>query len=323
METRQIPGTTLVPSVVGMGCWAIGGLWWGDDVDDASSVATIQTALELGITLFDTAPLYGHGHADKLLVQALGSRRHDVIIATKVGVRLRGTQGHAQSDLSPEHIRQDAEDSLRRLGVDVIDLLQIHWPCEMGTPVEATMEALNALRDEGLVRYVGASNYNAEGLAALKRHGPIVSLQTPLSMVRSRYRPDLQAECLSPNAASGQPTGVIAYEPLCRGLLTGKYAAPPRFAASDVRASDDWFHGERFLRCAKFVRVLQRVAHKLSVPVASLAVAWVCRQPGVRVVLTGAKRPSQIQENAYAPELLAHEPLWAYLDGKVEAFDRP
>lgn len=323
MKTRQIPGTDLVPSVVGMGCWAIGGLWWGNDVDDASSLATIEAALDAGVTLFDTAPLYGHGHADELLAQALGGRVRDVIVATKVGVRFRGTNGgHAQSDLSPQHIRQDAEASLRRLKVDAIDLLQIHWPCEVGTPIEATMEALNALRDDGLVRHVGASNYNAEGLAELKRYGPIVTLQTPLSMVRSRYRPELRVACEAPNPGSGEPTGVIAYEPLCRGLLTGKYAEIPMFAPEDVRANDDWFKGERFLRCLKLVRVLERVAHKLRVPVAALAIAWVCRQPGVTSVLAGAKHPSQIRENAYAAELLAHGPLWAYLDEKVERFER-
>src|SRR5690606_4887670 len=146
---RTLPHTDLQLSAIGFGCWAIGGAWWGDDVDDRQSIAAIHAALDHGINWFDTAPLYGHGHADELLVEALGSRRHDLVIATKVGVRYQNLAGaHAFSDLSPDHIVEDCEASLRRLRLETIPLLQVHWPCECQTPLEATLEALMALRSE-------------------------------------------------------------------------------------------------------------------------------------------------------------------------------
>src|SRR3954470_5650107 len=122
MKTRLVPGTDLKLSVVGFGCWAIGGRWWGDDINDEVAIAAIHKALDLGINWFDTAPLYGHGHADEILAKALGARLRDVIVATKVGVRWDGGGRHAQSDLRPEHLRSDPEASLRRLGVERIDL---------------------------------------------------------------------------------------------------------------------------------------------------------------------------------------------------------
>ena len=124
MKTRRLPGTELDLSVVGFGCWALGKQYWGDDVDDATSANAINTALDEGINWFDTAPLYGEGHADKILVDTLGPRKHEITIATKVGVRLGGDGEHASSDLRPEHVVSDTEDSLRRLGLDTIDLLQ-------------------------------------------------------------------------------------------------------------------------------------------------------------------------------------------------------
>ena len=164
MIYRIFPGTELNVSVVGMGCWAIGGKWWGDDVNDDNSIACVRAAVESGVNFFDTAPLYGHGHADEILVRALGSKRHDVVIATKVGIRFQGTTGHAQSDLSKKHIREDTEVSLKRLKLDSIPLMQIHWPCELGTPLEESMEALLELQMEGKIQHIGVCNYNAEGM---------------------------------------------------------------------------------------------------------------------------------------------------------------
>src|SRR5258706_15829436 len=151
MRFRPLPGTDLTLSVVGLGCWAIGKKWWGDDVDDDASIAAVKAALDAGINWVDTAPLYGLGHADEVLVRALGPRLSEVVVATKVGVRT-GADGHAHSDLTAQHVRADAEASLVRLGLPRIDLLQIHWPCELGTPPDETMGALADLVKEGKVR---------------------------------------------------------------------------------------------------------------------------------------------------------------------------
>ena len=242
MQTRALPGTDLSVSIIGFGGWAMGRTYWGDDVDDADSIAAVRLALDLGVNWFDTAPLYGEGHADEVLARALGNERHrdDIIIATKVGVRIRGQHGHAQCDLSPGHIRADVDASLTRLGVERIDLLQVHWPCELGTPLEESFGALDALRRSGKVRHLGVCNYDAASLARIRDIAPIVSLQTPLSLLRREYEGELAPAC----ARLG--LGVLAYEPLCRGLLTGKYLRPHSFPASDMRSRDDRFSGSRF-----------------------------------------------------------------------------
>ena len=304
MLYRKFPGTDLEASVVGMGCWAIGGKWWGEDVEDNNSIACVRAAVESGINFFDTAPLYGHGHADEILVEALGPKRHDMIIATKVGIRFQGTTGHAQSDLSAAHVREDTETSLRRLKLDSIPLLQIHWPCEMGTPLGETMDALLELQQEGKVQHIGVCNYNAGGMAEILACGRIDSLQTPLSMVRKRYGQDLIDVCES-GLQTRTPIGVIGYEPLCRGLLTGKYKSITAFPPGDVRGQDDWFKGSRFLQVMGLVRYMEQIARKVKTTPAALAVAWSAAQTGVITSIVGAKRPEQIRENAAASLLLS------------------
>ena len=322
MEKRNIPGTDLDASIGGMGCWAMGGKYWGTDITDADSEAAVQEALAVGINFFATAPLYGEGPADEVLTRALGSRRHDVILATKVGVRAHGSTGHAESDLSPEHVREDTEASLRRLQIDTIPLLQIHWPCQLGTPIEATMEALMTLREEGKVRHIAACNYNADGLRELKQHGPIATMQTPVSMLRSRLDQPLLEACDQPDAREGAATGIIGYEPLCRGLLTGKHRTLKTFSPEDVRAKDDWFKPPRFFRVQELLAMLDRVQAKVNIPLAPLAIAWTAGQPGVVCTIAGAKRPAQIQENARAVEVLANPRLASVLDALVQRFPK-
>ncbi len=324
MQKRKLAGTELDLSVVGFGCWAMGGLWWGDDVRDADSEAAVQRALDLGINWFDTAPLYGHGHADEVLVRALGDRKREVIIATKVGVRWDGEGAHARSDLTADHIRSDVEASLRRLGLERIDLLQIHWPCQLDTPLEETLGALEDLRRAGKIRYVGLCNYSAAQLQHAAALAPIDSLQTPYSMLRREYESELLGACAGLPAGPGQagtrPLGVLAYEPLCRGLLTGKFAATARFPESDLRGRDDRFQGSRFLKALTIVSRLQLLGKRLGTPVGPLAIAWVLRQPGLTAAIVGAKRPEQIAESATAAALLDRDLPWDEIDRIVGSY---
>lgn len=303
MLRRRLPGTDLELSVVGFGCWAIGGLWWGDDVRDDHSERAIRAALDVGIDWFDTAPIYGWGHADTVLARALGPDRARVVIATKVGAR-RGDDGHAVSDLTPAHIARDVDASLARLGVDRLDLAQLHWPCQLGTPIEDSVGALVDLVAQGKVRYFGLCNYDAEGLRRACAAGPVVSLQTPYSLLRRELEQGLGG------AAHAAGVGVLAYEPLCRGLLSGKFHGLPHFPESDLRARDERFQGHRFLRAAQFVRILGEAASRLSVPTAALAIGWVAAQPGITAVLAGAKTEAQVRENARAASLVGRERLW-------------
>jgi methylglyoxal reductase len=320
LKYRTLPRTDLQLSAIGFGCWAIGGLWWGDDVDDTRSIAAVHAALDHGINWFDTAPLYGFGHADEILVRALGKRRHEVVIATKVGVR-RGPDEHAYSDLRPDHLVADCEASLRRLRLETIPLLQVHWPCERQTPLEATLETLMALRDGGKIRYFGLCNYGSGPLADALAYAPeLASLQTPYSMLRREFEYALR-EVVAPVDEHGSRTqalGVLAYETLCRGLLSGKFERLTQFPTSDLRHNDDRFREPAWSRIQPLIKALRLVGAKLDVPPAALAVAWVLRQPGVSVAIVGAKRPEQVAEQVRALELLQREKVWQALAPHIE-----
>ncbi len=319
MKYRTLPGSDLQLSAVGLGCWTLGGEHWGADPGEAAASATIHAALELGINWFDTSPIYGR--ADERLVQALGARRHDVILATKVGVRL-GTDGHATSDLSPAHIVADTEASLRRLGLDTLPLLQVHWPCEHGTPLAATLDALAALKAAGKLQHVGLCNFEPAALEqALVTHpGLIISLQTPYSMVRREFEAGLRDLCMGTGSKSQPRLGMIAYETLCRGLLTGRHQdAAPSFPADDLRARDPRFHGPKWLRIRRLVQALVTVGARLDVSPAALALGWVLRQPGVSVAAVGARSPAQLGASVRALDLLAQPRVWQALQPHIDA----
>ena len=296
--------------MVGFGCWAMGGLWWGDSVDDDASVAAVHAALDCGINWFDTAPLYGYGHADEVLRRALADRSSSAIVATKVGVRFEASSEHAESDLSPEYVVADTEASLKRLGIDCVDLLQVHWPCERGTPLDATLDALEGLRDAGKIRWYGLCNYGAEDVLEARERPGMVVLQTPYSLLRRELEGDLMRSCTEGDG----PVGILAYEPLCRGLLTGKFKSMPTFPDSDLRAWDDRFKGARFAHARGLIDDLERVAERVQVPVGAVAIGWVLSQPGITSAIVGAKRPDQVEQNALAASILGRPRLWSVVD---------
>lgn len=303
MQQRQLPGTDLTVSAVGFGCWTIGGRAWGP-VDDGVSVAAVHAALDAGVTLFDTAPLYGHGHADTVLARALGDRIRQVTVATKVGVRIAGDD--AESDLSPQHLRDDCDASLRRLGVDALDLLQVHWPCERGTPLADTLETLVALQDAGKIRHFGLCNYDAATLRQARKLAPLSTLQTPMSLLRREFEGDL--------GQASRGLGVLAYEPLCRGLLSGRFDDFPDFDEHDLRSRDPRFTGSRFVHARGLVRDLARAAQRLRVPTAALAVGWVASRPGVSSALVGCRTPAQVAQNTQTVKLLDKPAVWSVVD---------
>ncbi len=293
-------------SVLGFGCWAAGGLWWGESVDDDAAIAAMRTAWQAGVTLFDTAPLYGHGHADRLLARALGDDLPLAVVATKCGIRVDGPGQHAESDLSPAHLVADIDASLRRLGLQQLPLVQTHWPCQRGTPLEETLQALSALRRSGKVAAFGLCNERGETLGratqllAASGEAPMATFQTPYSLLRREYEQQLRGAV----AAIAPPPMVLCYEPLCRGLLTGKFTARQRFPQSDLRARDERFQGDRYLRALALVARLQLVADRVGEPVAALALSWLLRQPHADVALCGARSPAQVQEHLRAVAVL-------------------
>lgn len=306
MKTRRLADTDLDLSIVGFGGWAIGGQHWGDDVTEARSVAAIHEALALGVNWIDTAPIYGKGRSEEVIRKALADRPGRAIVATKVGVVWVGD--HAQSHLTAANVRADLEATLKRLGTDCIDLLQVHWPCEFGTPFEETYGALDALRREGKFRHLGVCNYNASALTEIAQITQIASLQTGYSLLRR------EAEHGLTDTAASLNIGVLAYEPLGRGLLTNKYAFPPGFPESDMRRRDDRFQGSKFFRIQKLAADLAQVAAKVGVPTAALAIGWVASRPGVTSVVCGAKGPEQVREHVQAARCVDHAKLWDVVD---------
>lgn len=307
MKHRPLPGTDLSLSVVGFGAWAIGGRHWGG-TDTADAIAAVHAAIEAGITWFDTAPIYGDGQSDVLLRQALGDiHREGLTVATKVGV-VYGDDGHVHSQLTPATLREDLGHTLDRLGTDHVDLLQVHWPCEHDTPLEETFGTLADLRAEGLFRHLGVCNYRADALAQIRAITPIVSLQAGLSMLRREVEHDGLAWCRETGV------GFLAYEPLGRGLLTGKYTHVPTFGDDDMRRFDDRFKGHRFEHARRLTADLTRIGRKVGVPPAAIAIGWVATRPGVTAVIAGARTPEQVRQNALAGSIIDHVKLWEIVD---------
>lgn len=309
MHYRVLPGTSLELSAIGFGCWAIGGKWWGP-TDDSESGRAVSRAVDLGINWFDTAPLYGYGHADRVLTEALGSRRHEVVIATKVGPRWDESE-HAVCDLSPANIQRDVEESLARLRLDTIPLVQVHWACERGTPLGESIGALEQLRSAGKLLHFGLCNYAVADVAAARRHGGICSLQRAFSMVRRELEREL-------DAVARENVGLLVYETLCRGLLTGKFTEPPAFPDSDMRARDDRFREPGFSRISALVDALRILARRLDTTPAAVAIAWTLSRPAVTAAIVGAKTAEQVDDNVRAVELMGRKKLWEALEPHVD-----
>jgi aryl-alcohol dehydrogenase-like predicted oxidoreductase len=291
MELLRLPGTDLTVSRVGFGGWAIGGHGWGP-VRDEESIAAVRAALDAGITFFDTADVYGFGHSETVLAQALGERRHDVVIATKFGVTW-DAQGHVGRDASPAYLRRAVEESLRRLRLDCIPLYHLHWP-DPATPVADTMRALLDLVDEGKIRYVGCSNLPPELAAEAGRHAPLASLQYPFSILGKG-----SVEAMLPTLERS-PAGFVAYDTLAKGLLAGKFSSSSSFGPDDVRSRDPRFRGREYEENLKRVEVLRGIARRLGKTPAQVAVRWVLDHPFVSVALVGCKTAAQARENAGA-----------------------
>ncbi|NOY76737.1 MAG: aldo/keto reductase [Calditrichaeota bacterium] len=302
MDYRQLGTSDLKISDIGFGTWAIGARGWGN-VNDEDSIAAIRRAMDLEINFFDTADVYGRGHAEDVLARALGNRRKEVILATKVGNRWSSDGSRVWADLSPAYIRQAVEDSLRRLQTDVIDLYQIHRP-DPKTPVADTMGILLDLVKEGKIRYIGTSNLNPDQLREYLSYGPVVSLQPILNLLARHTEVQLLPLCQEKNV------GVVVYSPMAMGLLTGKYDRPVQFAPGDFRAANFLFQGKTFERNIAIVNALKVFAEERGFTVAQLAVAWVLAHPAVTSAICGAKRPEQIEETVRAFEWkLSHEEL--------------
>ena len=294
LPTRHLGSTGLDVTVLGLGAWAIGGSasqgGWGPQ-DDAESVAAIHRAVELGINWIDTAPAYGFGHAEHVVGEALAALPEDErpLVFTKCGLVWEEGETTVRNVLAQDSIRRECEASLRRLKVERLDLLQIHWPAHDGTPPEESWQTMAELVEEGKTRAVGVSNYDVELLERCEAVRHVDSYQPELNLI-ARDAEDGIAWC----RANG--TGVIVYSPMRSGLLTGT-STPERWAALP---DDDWRRGHpdfqepALSRNLAVVEQFRRIAQELDASVAELAVAWTLRCSGVSGAIVGARRPKQV-----------------------------
>ena len=314
MEYREIGGTGVQGSVIALGAWAIGGWMWGGQ-DDRESIRTIQRAIDEGVNFIDTAPIYGFGRSEELVGKAIAGRRDEVVIATKCGLHWEGPEPrrgefHFASDehgmqdpknaryqvykyLAAEGIRQEIEQSLRRLGVDCIDLYQTHWQ-DSTTPISETMETLIRLRDEGKIRGIGVSNAKVHQIQSYLETGALDSDQEKYSMLDRKLDSSNLPFCRK------QGISFLAYSPLANGLLTGKIGPDRSFGEGDLRRGNPRFSVENRLRIADLLGRLEPIARERDLNVTQLVIAWTIARPGVTHALVGARTEQQATENARA-----------------------
>jgi aryl-alcohol dehydrogenase-like predicted oxidoreductase len=293
-------------SAVGFGAWAIGGWMWGG-ADENDAVAAIHASLDRGVTLIDTAPMYGYGRSEQIVGRAIRGRRDKVVLATKCGLIWDREEGvfHFHADakgasprpaeykvfkcLKPASIAEEIERSLKNLGTDCIDLYQTHWQ-DPSTPIADSLAALVKLKEQGKIRAIGISNAN---LDQLKEWGPIDADQEKYSMIdRGLEQNGMAAYC------RGNRVAVLAYSPLANGLLTGRIAPERKFNEGDLRRMNPRFGRKSLEKIAALLAEFQPIAARHNATIPQVVIAWTVAQPGITVALCGARNAAQAEENA-------------------------
>ncbi len=327
MELIKLGKSDVKVTPIAFGAWAIGGwLWGGAEKKDA--INAIRKSVDLGITTIDTAPVYGFGLSEEITGEAIKGIRDKVQILTKFGIRWDAVKGEffmATKDNQGENIDiywysakdsviKECEDSLKRLGTDHIDLLQIHWP-DPTTPVEETMEALERLKEQGKIRAAGVSNYDVPLMEEAEKTTLLASNQVPYSMLRRDIEEDVVPYCIQNNV------GILAYSPLYRGLLTGKFDPGHKFKEGDARAGLLWFKTENVKKVNKFLDKIRPLAESKRATLPQLVLRWTLQQPGITCVLAGARNPEQVADNAGTLSFSLSEDEVGFINGELEKLE--
>jgi len=311
MKYRRLGTTDLECSVIGLGTWGMGGVGWARSgkANDEVSISVIRKAIDLGINLIDTAQPYGMGHSEELIGEAIKGRREKVILADKVVSFRKDDFSNTIRDWRPEFIRFQLEGSLKRLDVDMIDLYQVHWP-DPTHPLKDAFEELNRIREEGLVRYIGVSNFTTELIEQAKEYCPIVSIQPPYCLLNRKAEAEILPYC------EKETLGVLTYGSLGGGVLTGKYTERPIFDPAqgrDIRSGFyPYYSEENWEKTTRLVDCMRKIAEEKGCPVTHIAIAWVLSKPYITTALVGARTIEQLEMNAAASEVsLTEEELAA------------
>lgn len=289
MEKRSLGTSDIKITPILMGTWQAGKKAWVG-IEDAETIKAIRAAFDVGITTIDTAEVYGEGHSERIVAQALSDVRDRVVYATKVFA----------NHLKYEQVMAACERSLKNLNTDYIDLYQIHWPA--GTfnseivPIPETMSALNELKQQGKIRAIGVSNFSRSQLAEAAQYSRIDSLQPPYSLFWRWVENDAMHYCIENNIS------ILAYSPLAQGLLTGKFGVGHKFDPADNRAKNKLFQGENYERAQKALDQLRPIAERHQASLASLAIAWLIAQPQTNAIV-GARNAEQAAANAKAADI--------------------
>jgi aryl-alcohol dehydrogenase-like predicted oxidoreductase len=310
MIYRELGQSGIQLSAITFGAWAIGGFMWGGS-DEKEAINAIQHGYDLGVTSIDTAPIYGTGLSEELVGKAIKGNRDKYQILTKFSMHWqeKGTQEKFRSDqgynelfsgvtlkADKESVIKECEDSLKRLGTDYIDYYQQHWPVE-DTPIEETMEALDRLKDQGKIRAAGVCNYSLEQLKEAEKTMRIEANQIHYSMLKRDAEKDM-----IPYTRENKK-GILAYSPMQRGLLTGKYTPDSELAPGDNRKQSRFFKSENIQKVNDFLEKMKPIAEAHKATLAQLVLSWTIHQPGITVALAGSRNPKQIEENARAAEI--------------------
>ena len=332
MRTRKLGNSGIVASVVGLGAWVLGGgSVWGKDTNDLESMATIQAALDAGVTLIDTAPAYGFGRSEEVVGQAIQGRRDQVVLATKCGLWWDDPRGSyfcefdgrpIRRSLRPDTIAIEVENSLRRLRTDYIDLYQTHWPAvdPDNTPIAETMACLMKLKQQGKIRAIGVSNVSPDELSQNIAAGEVSSNQFRYSMLHRAPEQDSLPACRQGNLAT------LTYMSLEQGLLTGKVGLDRVFTSGDFRSNADWnpwYKLEDRKRILALLAGFQPLTDKYNCTLAQLVIAWTLAQPGVTHTLAGARRPEQAVDNAKGGSLMIEPQDLHAMRSAVESLGTP
>jgi len=299
MEQRRFGNSDLVASAVGFGTWEMSGNMYGH-IDRSEAARAVNMAIDRGITLFDTAEVYGPNHSEELLAEGLGNRRNEVVLVTKVGFDYNDVPQVIGLNSKKDHIIEHTEGCMRRLNTDYVDLMLIHWP-DHDTPFEETMEGLEELKQAGKIRHYGVSNFNIDMMEECQRHGTIVANQVGYHMFDRRMESRVLPWCM----ANG--VGFMSYGSLAFGLLTAAFEPDHQFDESDWRRNGTAFNlplfeGERFRQEVEIANRLAELADGYGKTCAQLGIAWVLDHPGVSCALVGMRNERELEENVAATD---------------------
>lgn len=288
VEQRLLGRSDLQVSAIGFGAWQLGGHGWGQ-VSRTDGIAAVRRALERGVTLFDTADVYGLGESERVLSEALGHARHETVIATKFGVRI-DAEGRASKDISTAHLQKALAGSLERLKIEAIPLYQVHWPDGI-TPVAQVLDALEGVRARGMIRWYGLSNFPAEEVAAAAAWPGLASVQLRFNLI--------DAPAARPVLAAARAAGIgsLAHTALAQGLLAGRRGSSESFPVTDVRSRSPYFRSDELAANLPLVRRLENLASRLGRTPGQVALRWVIDSPGISSALCGCKTSGQVDQN--------------------------